>query len=62
MAAPAETPVTIPVLPTDAIAGLLLLHVPPGAASLSVIVDEVQTNEGPVMAVGKAFTVTVDVP
>lgn len=47
---PTETPVTTPdVGLTVAIDVLLLLHVPPVVVSLSVIVDPLQTLEGPVI-------------
>lgn len=55
---PTATPVTTPVLdPTVATAGLVLLHVPPGVASVSVTVRPTQTLDGPDMAAGEAFTV-----
>ena len=58
---PEDTPVTIPVLPTVAIVVLLLLHTPPGVASLSVVVYPGVTDEIPVMdagVAGKPLTVT----
>jgi len=45
---PAATPVTTPPL-TVAMAGVLLLHMPPVVASVSVMVAPAQTTEGPVM-------------
>ena len=54
---PAETLVTRPVVAlTVAIAGLLLVHVPPGAASLSEVVAPRQNVAMPVMG-ANAFTV-----
>lgn len=62
VAVPAETPVMIPlVLPAVATDGAALDQLPPPAGSLSVIEDDGQTEDGPVMA-GVAvaiFTVTV---
>ena len=58
---PAEIPVTIPVDgSTDAIAELLLDHVPPKVSSVSGIVEPTQTLFGPRIAdgFGKGFTVT----
>ena len=54
-------PVTTPVVDIEPIAGALLVHVPPGVASLSVIVLPTQTCEGPLMAEGPALIVTVRV-
>jgi hypothetical protein len=55
-------PVTMPVVaPTEAIPVLLLLHVPPEAALLSVVVDPEQTLSVPSMDVGKVLTVTTAV-
>jgi hypothetical protein len=53
------TPVTIPVVPTVALA-LLLLHIPPDARSVNVIDEPAQTNEAPVMIpeFGNELTVT----
>ena len=61
MAEPAPTPLTTPVALTLAIAALLVDQVPPGAASASVMVAPVQTEEGPVTepAVGAGLTVTL---
>ena len=55
---PAVTPVTTP--PRTVAVVLLLLHVPPGAKSVNVTDEPVQTVEGPVMAPssGNGFTVT----
>jgi hypothetical protein len=41
--------------------GVVLFHIPPGMASLSVVVDPIHTCNAPVMAVGAAFTVTLAV-
>jgi hypothetical protein len=38
---------------------LLLLHVPPGAASLNVMVEFTHTEVVPVIAASEAFTVTI---
>ena len=57
---PADTPVTTPVvLPTLAIAGVVLIQVLVPAPSVSVTVPPTHTWVGPVMAGGMAFTVTV---
>jgi hypothetical protein len=58
VAAPADTPVTTPVVkPTLAVLGLLLLHVPPVEVLLREIVEPAHTFVGPVMPDGSAFTV-----
>jgi hypothetical protein len=49
VAVPADTPVTIPVVPTLAIAVELELHTPPVAGSVRVIVEATQTEFGPDM-------------
>lgn len=56
---PAVTPVTMPPAVTVALV-LLALHVPPGVASLRVILLVLQTEDGPVMvaATGTSSTVT----
>ena len=59
---PADTPVTIPVAPTVAIAPLLLLHVPPVVASLSGSVKPTVTVLPPDIGEGEGFTVTDKVP
>jgi len=60
IAVPAATPVTTPVLdPTDPIAVLLLLHVPPGVVELKTVVNPVQTVAVPVIAAGSGLTVMV---
>ena len=56
---PAPTPVTTPVPDTTvAFAGLLLLHVPPLVALLSVVVVPIQADSVPLIAPGAAVTVT----
>lgn len=60
VALPAATPDTIPVLaPTDAIAALLLLHVPPLTVLVNVAVLPTQAFVLPPIADGLAFTVIV---
>ena len=63
IAIPLDTPVTIP-LPgpeetTVAIAGALLLHIPPDTVLLSTVVAPVHTFVLPVITDGNAFTVIV---
>jgi hypothetical protein len=58
---PAIIPVTTPLTLIVAWVGELLLHVPPGVASLIEIVDPSQTVVAPVIADGDAFTVTTTV-
>ena len=59
---PVVSPVTVPLSePTVALAGLLLLQVPPGGVPESVIEALTQTAVPPVM-VGIGFTVTVALP
>jgi hypothetical protein len=48
----------MPVDPTVAKAGLLLLHVPPTVASVNVVVEPTQTTAVPPKAAGWGFTVT----
>lgn len=55
---PADTPVTIPDIPTVASATLLLLHEPPNVASFNGIEEATQTVPAPVTAAGSGFTVT----
>jgi hypothetical protein len=55
---PADTPVTIPVLLTVAIAVLLLLQTPPGAPSVNVIVEATHTLVAPVIVPGTGNTLT----
>ena len=52
-------PVTMPLVPTDAVAGLLLLQVPPAVASLSDVVSPGHTLRFPRIAPGNGLTVTV---
>ena len=56
LAFPAEIPVTTPLALIAAIAGLLLLQVPP-AASESTVVEPTQTCVNPTIGDGKGFTV-----
>ena len=53
-------PVTTPVLLTDAITNILLLHVPP-PASVNAVVSPTHTLSVPVIADGNGLTVTTDV-
>ena len=58
----ALTPVTMPVpAPTVAVPVALLVHAPPLVASVRVMEDPSQTVEGPEIAVGDGFTVTMAV-
>jgi hypothetical protein len=58
VAIPASNPVTIPVPdPTLAVAGSLLLHVPPLVKSASVTVLPTHSEVPPVIPAGAAFTV-----
>jgi len=60
VAEPVATPVTAPVTEvTEAVVGRLLLHVPPGVASVSIIVWPWHTVGLPMIVAGKGFTVTV---
>jgi len=53
-------PVIIPVPePTVATAVLVLLHAPPGVASLTVVVAPVHRDKTPEMAAGNGLTVIV---
>jgi hypothetical protein len=54
---PGSKPLTIPVLPTVAIVGALLLQVPPGTMSESVVVLPTQTRNTPVRDAGELLTV-----
>ena len=58
VAVPGDTPFTIPVVPIVATDILLLLHVPPAVASVSVMVWPAQTTVGPAMGNGVGFTAT----
>lgn len=65
VAVPAATPVTMPVLPTAAVAVFDELQLPPVTVLARVIVAPVHARPGPVMAAGIAYTVTIvvtDVP
>ena len=58
MLVPAAMPVTTPLLLPIFILVLLLLHIPV-ALSVSAIVCPMHTTEGPLIAGGSAFTVTI---
>ena len=60
VAVPADTPVTMPVVPTVATVVAVLLQVPPVVASLNPVVAPAQTVAVPVMvpADGNGLTVT----
>ncbi len=58
IAVPVATPVTTPEADTVAIAGTVLLHMPPGVALDNVSEPPTQTLPLPVMGDGPAFTVT----
>lgn len=61
VAVPELTPVAMPVdEPILAIAVLLLLHVPPAVASLSVVLNPTHRLLLPVMAAGDVLTVSVE--
>ena len=65
VAVPAATPVTIPVLPTVAVAVFDELQLPPVVVLARVMVAPVHARPGPVMAAGIVYTVTTvvtDVP
>jgi hypothetical protein len=56
---PADIPITTPVaMPTEAMDGLELLHVPPAVTSLSVDVPPTVVVVVPVIAAGDGVTVT----
>jgi hypothetical protein len=59
-AVPADTPVTMPLVPTVAMPVAPLLHVPPGVASARVVVapTHMAGATGGVIAAGRALTVT----
>jgi hypothetical protein len=60
VAVPALTPLTTPVpAPTVAIDALLLVHVPPVAVLVNVVVAPAHTLLPPLIAAGAAFTVIV---
>ena len=54
---PVATPVTTPVVPMVALAGMLLLQMPPAVGSLNVIVEPTHTAGVPVMSDGSGLTV-----
>ena len=57
---PGPTPVTEPVVELIvAVVVGIMLHVPPVDPSVSAIESEAQTDEGPPIAEGEAFTVTI---
>jgi hypothetical protein len=59
---PAATPVTIPLLvPIVARVTLLLVHVPPAVASVSVVVKPTHTLAVPLIDAGSGLTVTTAV-
>lgn len=59
---PVVIPVTMPVVaPTVAIAGLALVHAPPGVVVVSVVVLPIHTVPAPPIGEGIAFTVTIAV-
>jgi hypothetical protein len=62
MTVPAATPDTTPVVPTDAIEVLLLLHEPPEVASLKLMVEATHTEDGPVMGRGVDMVVMRALP
>ena len=55
---PAETPETIPLVPIVAIAGVLLLQVPPDVALVKAVVLPEHRIAVPLMLLGREFTVT----
>ena len=62
VADPQAIPFTVPVdAPTDAMAGVLLVHVPPVVASDSVMVVPEHTFIAPVMAAGRGLMVVTAV-
>ena len=61
VAVPAAMPLTIPVLPTDAIPVELLDHVPPPVADDNEVVAPTHTESVPEMVAGSALTVTIAV-
>ena len=58
VAVPAATPDTIPDVPMVATPILLLAHVPPLVVDDSEVVDPAHKEVVPVIAAGRAFTVT----
>ena len=60
-AVPELTPVTFPEPSTVALP-LLLLHMPPGVASVKLVINPVQTADVPLISDGNGLTVTVTLP
>ena len=58
---PALIPVTTPVAETVPIAGVVVLHAPPGVAEVKAAVRPIHTWPGPPMKAGTGLTVTVAV-
>lgn len=56
-AVPVDTPLTTPVVPPIDIFELVLLHAPPGVASVSILINPVQIWRLPVITDGSGFTV-----
>jgi len=56
---PTDSPVTIPFVPIEPTAVLLLLHVPPGVTSLKFVVRPKQTLLVPKILAGNGFTVAI---
>ena len=54
---PAAIPFTTPAVVTPAFAVLLLAHVPPASALVSVMVAASHTDAGPEIGEGSAFTI-----
>ena len=52
-------PDTIPVVPIEPTARVLLLHVPPDVASESAVVDPIHTEEAPVIVAGNGLMVKI---
>jgi len=59
VSSPAAILFTSPVTLTVAMPGWLLVHVPPGVTSLSIMFEPWHTLVGPAMPEGRAFTVMV---
>ena len=59
VAVPDETPVIVSDPVVEAIAVLLLLHMPPGVVSVNVTDDPEQTDEDPVIVAGEGLIVIV---
>lgn len=52
---PVTTPLSEPIVAEE----VLLFQAPPGTASVSVMVEPVQTDDGPIIALGALLTVSV---